>query len=110
MTNPLIYTLQAPIRLYRFILSPLTGNNCRFYPSCSSYALEALEKHGAIKGVLLIIRRIGRCHPWSCGKFHDPVPKRFTWRAFIGYNHPGNPDEDAGKNCKYKKGTQNENV
>lgn len=66
-------TLQLPVRFYRYFISPLTGPNCRFRPTCSVYALEALEKHGAIKGSWLAAQRILRCHPWGgCG--HDPVP------------------------------------
>ncbi|MEW8028808.1 MAG: membrane protein insertion efficiency factor YidD [Candidatus Thiodiazotropha sp.] len=62
------------IRLYQTILSPFVGQHCRFYPSCSSYALEALEKHGTVRGLLLSIKRISRCHPWHEGGV-DPVPE-----------------------------------
>ena len=58
---------------YRFLLSPILGVNCRFAPSCSAYALEALDKHGPLHGGLLIVKRIGRCHPWG-GSGYDPVP------------------------------------
>lgn len=61
------------IRCYRFALSPLLGANCRFYPSCSEYALEALERHGGARGTWLAARRLCRCHPWHPGGF-DPVP------------------------------------
>ncbi|MBI5450892.1 MAG: membrane protein insertion efficiency factor YidD [Gammaproteobacteria bacterium] len=63
------------IKVYRYTLSPFLGNNCRFYPTCSAYALEALERHGAWKGVLLAIRRVSHCHPWHPGGV-DPVPER----------------------------------
>lgn len=62
-----------PVRAYRLIISPLLGVNCRFQPSCSAYALEALERHGAWKGSWLAIRRITRCHPWG-GSGIDNVP------------------------------------
>jgi putative membrane protein insertion efficiency factor len=58
---------------YRRVLSPLLGPTCRFYPSCSAYALEALEKHGAARGSWLAAKRVSRCHPWHEGGI-DPVP------------------------------------
>jgi uncharacterized protein len=61
------------IKLYQLCLSPFFGANCRFSPSCSSYAIEAIEQYGALKGGYLAALRIGRCHPWSEGG-HDPVP------------------------------------
>jgi putative membrane protein insertion efficiency factor len=63
------------IRLYQLIVSPWLGPRCRFYPSCSNYALEALETHGMLRGGWLALRRIGRCHPWHPGGL-DPVPPR----------------------------------
>ncbi len=62
-----------PIRAYKFLLSPWLGNSCRFTPSCSSYAIEAIETWGALKGFGLALARLGRCHPWCQGGF-DPVP------------------------------------
>jgi len=73
--SPLAVVARAPIHLYRYTLSPLLGPRCRFYPSCSAYALEAIESHGALRGVWLAITRIGRCHPWHPGGY-DPVPAR----------------------------------
>ncbi len=69
--------LSAPIRAYRALLSPLTPNSCRFTPSCSVYALEALDQHGPVKGLWLTARRLARCHPitWLGGSSgFDPVP------------------------------------
>lgn len=65
--------LLALIRIYKYAISPFLGRRCRFFPSCSEYAAEAVEKYGALKGVRLGIKRISRCHPWNPGGF-DPVP------------------------------------
>jgi len=61
------YLLIAPIALYRFLISPLLPPSCRFYPSCSQYAIDALRAHGALRGTLLALARLGRCHPWHPG-------------------------------------------
>jgi len=65
--------LVAPIVVYQRLVSPLLGRNCRFYPSCSQYAKEAVLKHGLLRGVSLAVRRIVRCHPWNPGGV-DLVP------------------------------------
>lgn len=65
--------LKSLIHAYRWLISPLLGPRCRFYPSCSAYALEAIERFGALRGAWLSVRRLGRCHPWHPGGF-DPVP------------------------------------
>jgi putative membrane protein insertion efficiency factor len=65
--------LIALLRAYQFALRPMLGANCRFYPSCSEYAREALERHGAGRGSWLALRRVGKCHPYHPGGF-DPVP------------------------------------
>ena len=65
------------IAVYRFCVSPLLGPSCRFHPSCSWYAREAIERHGALRGLVLALRRIGRCHPWNPGGY-DPVPDTST--------------------------------
>ena len=67
------HVLKILIRAYQLVLSPLLGPSCRFYPSCSHYALEAIDTHGAWRGTWLTIKRISRCHPWNEGGF-DPVP------------------------------------
>jgi putative membrane protein insertion efficiency factor len=63
------------VRGYRFFLSPWLGSSCRFEPTCSAYALQALEQDGATAGSYLTLRRLARCHPWCAGG-HDPVPSQ----------------------------------
>jgi uncharacterized protein len=74
------------VRSYQVVLSPLLGGQCRYYPSCSAYAIEALEKHGALRGSWLAARRVGRCHPFRPGGY-DPVPDR----------HPTPPGEPSSR-------------
>ena len=71
--RPTAYIVSIPVRLYRLVISPLIGSNCRYHPTCSSYTLEALEKHGAIKGGRLAVKRILKCHPLG-GSGIDNVP------------------------------------
>ena len=68
------HVLKILIRGYQLAISPLLGPSCRFYPSCSHYAKEAIETHGALRGTWLSVKRISRCHPLNDGGF-DPVPK-----------------------------------
>ncbi len=87
--TPLAYILSLPVKAYRIIGSPWVGANCRYQPTCSAYALEALEKHGAIKGGWLAAKRIGRCHPLGSDGY-DPVPgcdHDHTHRHDHGHNH-----------------------
>lgn len=69
------------IQCYRYLISPVMANHCRFHPSCSNYAIEAIEQHGACKGVWLASKRLLRCHPFNPGGY-DPVPEK-------------NPDHDG---------------
>ncbi len=69
LAKPLIWL----VRGYQLFISPFVPPSCRFHPTCSHYAIEALQKHGAVKGLWLALRRIARCHPWHPGG-HDPVP------------------------------------
>ncbi|MEM8554171.1 MAG: membrane protein insertion efficiency factor YidD [Pseudomonadota bacterium] len=69
----LAWLLALPIRAYRLLFSPWVGHNCRFHPTCSAYALEALDRHGPFRGLWLIVRRLARCHPWG-GSGIDNVP------------------------------------
>jgi putative membrane protein insertion efficiency factor len=66
------YLLLAPIRFYQYAISPLLGRRCRFFPSCSEYCVDAIEKYGPLKGTRLGIARICRCHPWNPGGY-DPL-------------------------------------
>jgi uncharacterized protein len=61
------------VKVYQWLLSPFFGQQCRFYPTCSQYSVEALEKHGALRGSYYTLNRLIRCHPW-CDGGHDPVP------------------------------------
>jgi hypothetical protein len=73
--NPLTAILRGAIRVYQLTLAGLIGHTCRFEPSCSHYAREALAVHGPVRGLWLAVRRLARCHPW--GRFgYDPVPPR----------------------------------
>ena len=74
------YVLVALLRAYRAVISPLYGQVCRYHPSCSAYALEAVQVHGSIKGSYLALRRLGRCHPWAAGG-PDLVPPRTQKRS-----------------------------
>jgi putative membrane protein insertion efficiency factor len=69
LAQPLIWL----VKLYRLAISPWLGGNCRFQPTCSNYAIEALQRHGVLRGSWLAVRRIARCHPWGESGY-DPVP------------------------------------
>ncbi|MBF0269139.1 MAG: membrane protein insertion efficiency factor YidD [Alphaproteobacteria bacterium] len=75
--SPAAHLLRLLIRAYQLVLSPLVGPTCRFGPSCSAYAAEAVAVHGAVKGGWLAAKRLGRCHPWG-GSGYDPVPAKET--------------------------------
>lgn len=73
------------VKFYRVAISPLSPPVCRFHPTCSAYALEAIEKYGAFKGLFLTIQRLSKCHPWHKKNFIDPVPEAFAWADLIRY-------------------------
>ncbi|MEJ1991034.1 MAG: membrane protein insertion efficiency factor YidD [Maritimibacter sp.] len=73
--SPFAHLLALPVRIYRLAISPWLGNSCRYQPTCSAYALEALETHGAVHGTYLATKRILSCHPLG-GSGYDPVPPR----------------------------------
>ena len=95
LRNPAKSGIIGFLKLYRLLISPLYGQVCRFYPSCSAYALQAVERHGAVRGSWLAARRLARCHPWNPGGY-DPVPPTDVDRVdSVSANQPG-PSVDAG--------------
>ena len=82
-TSPAALPLVAVVRAYQWLVSPLLPPSCRFYPSCSAYAVTALQRHGAAKGSWLAARRVARCHPFHPGGL-DPVPDRETSQKKAG--------------------------
>ncbi len=87
--------LRGAIRAYQLTLSPLIGRHCRYLPTCSAYAMDAVETHGAIKGAWLAVKRVGRCHPWG-GSGYDPVPGAHE-RCDTSTNKPTNPKTIPGE-------------
>ena len=75
--DPLRWALIGFLRAYRLLVSPLYGQVCRYHPSCSAYAREAVTSHGSLRGTWLAARRLTRCHPWAAGGY-DPVPPRHS--------------------------------
>ncbi|MCW9705469.1 membrane protein insertion efficiency factor YidD [Fodinibius salsisoli] len=71
------YLLIGFVRLYQLVISPWMPKSCRYHPTCSAYSIEAFQKHGAMKGLWLTVKRISRCHPWG-DEGHDPVPEPKT--------------------------------
>ena len=82
----LVFLLTIPIKLYQWLISPALPKTCRYHPTCSEYALEALRIHGPLKGLIMGTRRILSCHPWG-GHGYDPVPPKGTPLATIFKSH-----------------------
>jgi putative membrane protein insertion efficiency factor len=78
--------LQAAIRIYQLVLSPVLQPSCRFHPSCSEYARQAIARFGALDGTWLAVKRLARCHPWG-GSGHDPVPESLADTHPLGHRH-----------------------
>ncbi len=87
MKSPFQLILLFFLRAYQLCISPFLGQNCRFYPTCSQYAMEAISTHGCIKGLFLTICRLSKCHPWHAGGC-DPVPPK--------------KNESASSHCKHQ--------
>ena len=69
-----VFLVKIPVHFYRLVLSPWLPRSCRYHPTCSAYMLEAIDKHGAVKGGWLGLKRLGRCHPFCRRDYEDPVP------------------------------------
>ena len=89
---PLAFVMRVLIKGYQWFISPVLPRSCRFYPTCSSYALQAIEVHGPLKGGWLALKRIGRCHPWNEGGM-DPVPER------TDHHHHHHAERDGSCGC-----------
>jgi putative membrane protein insertion efficiency factor len=94
--DPVRWVLIGLLRAYRLVISPLYGQVCRYHPSCSAYALEAVTDLGSIRGTWLTVRRLGRCHPWAAGGY-DPVPppRRSTESSRIRAGSSPSPQQGA---------------
>lgn len=86
------YVLIGVLRLYRLLISPLYGQVCRYYPSCSAYALEAVTVHGSMRGTWYAARRVARCHPWAAGGI-DPVPAKHS--RYVSAHSSDNPTQQT---------------
>lgn len=94
---------QFLIKGYQRFISPLLGDNCRYYPTCSAYSHEAFEKHGVLKGLYLTLHRLLRCHPWGGTNWTDPVPDQFAWGTLFRYKRA-----DKACTCKHHSHHQTE--
>jgi len=81
--TPVAFVLRILIRGYQILVSPFFASSCRYWPTCSHYAMDAVRQHGAVRGGWLTVRRVARCHPWG-GSIYDPVPDAATENR-----HPG---------------------
>lgn len=93
-TSPAAWLLIAPVRFYQKFITPYTPASCRYYPTCSEYAVRSLRTHGAIKGAMLTVWRLLRCNPWSSGGV-DHTPERGRWRCLVS-DAPGSAANEVG--------------
>jgi len=94
--NPLAFIMRVLVKGYQWFISPVLPGSCRFYPTCSSYTLQAIDTHGALKGGWLGLKRIVRCHPWNDGGF-DPVPGTET--RLHTHDHPAHDHPTHDHRC-----------
>lgn len=94
-TSPAAWLLIAPIRFYQKFITPYTPATCRYYPTCSEYAVRSLRTHGAVKGTILTVWRLLRCNPWSSGGV-DHTPERGRWRRVEPLPEPERPAGGCG--------------
>lgn len=92
--------LKSLIRVYAYAISPLMGGKCRFYPTCSTYAINAIDHHGVAKGGVMALKRLLKCHPWYKGEMLDPVPASIDWTGVIGYKRTAH---QTGCDCNNDK-------
>ena len=93
--SPPAALLRGLVLAYRWLISPVLGQRCRYLPTCSEYALTALDRHGAVRGGWLTLKRLGRCHPWG-GSGYDPVPSRHSFApsgAYTAATVPGTRED-----------------
>ena len=97
--------LLALVRAYQFLLSPWVGGSCRYWPTCSEYAREAIESHGAARGTYMAAIRLGRCHPYGAGGV-DPVPAQFRWRCWCAESADRAAPTDEAVNSRGAMGSR----
>ncbi|MEO7127054.1 MAG: membrane protein insertion efficiency factor YidD [Nakamurella sp.] len=102
-TSPAAWLLVAPIRFYQKFVTPYTPASCRYYPTCSEYAVRSLRAHGAIKGTILTVWRLLRCNPWSSGGV-DHIPERGHWRSPVLAAADGDSDVDVDTSSAFGTG------
>jgi uncharacterized protein len=100
--NPLTLVLRVLIRFYQYVISPLLGPSCRYLPTCSEYALDAIETHGVLRGGWLAARRLLRCHPWG-GSGFDPVPGPSGRAPGATEDHGGRGQGRACSSCAARR-------
>ena len=83
-----------PVYIYRAVFSPFMPRSCRYHPTCSAYAEQAVKQHGVLKGWALALIRIARCHPFSSHSFDDPVPSAFTWADLLRYKRRNTTEKE----------------